>query len=280
MSNTIKLFLEDSTFAHCTFSTNPTVQTNFESPIEWDRSGNYNPQDLVVYTENLLHKVNDRERGSGKNIAWLVESPGVIPYQTQWLYNNGDKFDVIWTHDESILNKWDHAILLPIGGSWLADEDKGIHLKTKDFSIIASEKKELQGHKLRHAIIAGSGGRIDVYGSCRGRHLTLYHKIEGLKDYRYHFALENIISGHYFSEKLIDSFMTGCIPIYWGTKYINQYFNTDGMIIFNELKELPELLKQCTKEFYDLKMDVIKENYELAKKYRLAEDRIPDLINR
>ena len=278
MWSTLKIFLEDSTFAHCTFSTNPTVQTNFESPIEWDRSGKYKPQDLVVYTENLLHKVNDREKGSGKNIAWLVESPGVIPYQTQWLYNNGDKFDAIWTHDESILNKWDHAILLPIGGCWLADEDKGIHPKTKDFSIIASEKKELQGHKLRHAIIAGSEGRIDVYGSCGGRHLTIDKKITGLKDYRYHFALENVTTGHYFSEKLIDAFMTGCIPIYWGAKYIDQYFNTDGMIIFNKLSELPALLKQCTAEFYNSKINIIEENYKLAEKYRLAEDRIPSIL--
>ncbi|MDB4396042.1 glycosyltransferase family 10 [bacterium] len=275
MKGTIKIFIEDNTFAHCKFSS-PSDSTNFEDPIIWDRSGSYVTDDLVVYTDNLLDKVDQRQDGSGKNIAWLVESPGIIPYQTKWLYNNGDKFDAIWTHDESILNKWDHAKLLPIGGCWLLDECKNIHSKSKDFSIIASTKRELPGHKIRHAVIAGGGNKIDVWGGCKNRHID--NKFIGLKDYRYHFAIENVISGYYFSEKLIDTFMTGCIPIYWGTKYIDQFFNTDGMIIFNELKELPALLKQCTPEFYDSKLDIIKENFELAKKYRLAEDRIPELL--
>ena len=72
--------------------------------------------------------------------------------------------------------------------------------------------------------------------------------------------------------------MTGCIPIYWGAKYIDQYFNTDGMIIFNKLSELPALLKQCTAEFYNSKINIIEENYKLAEKYRLAEDRIPSIL--
>lgn len=275
--STIKIYLEDSIFAHCKYSSNPAHIPNDISPVEWDRTSNYTNGDLVVWTDNnLIKRMNRSSRG--KNIAWLVESPEIIPDQTNWIIENGDKFDSIWTHDERVLQKWDHAILLPIGGCWLREEEKGIHPKTKNFSIIASWKKHLLGHKLRYSIIAGAGKNIDVWGSAQGSHLHLQEKIYGLKDYRYHFAIENCISGYYFSEKLIDSFMTGCIPIYWGTQHISEFFNTDGMIIFNELKELPELLKQCTEKFYNSNINIIKENYELAKKYRLAEDRIPEII--
>jgi len=273
----LKIYLEDSMFAHCKYSSNAPNIPNDESPMEWDRTSNYTNEDLVVWTDSSMFKRINR-LGKGKNIAWLVESPVCVPDETNWLIDNGDKFDSIWTHDERVLRKWNHAILLPIGGCWLREEEKIIHPKTKDFSIIASWKNYHTGHNLRHSIITGASKyNIDVWGSAPSARY-LHEKIYGLKDYRYHFAIENCISGYYFSEKLIDAFMAGCIPIYWGTQYIDQFFNTDGMIIFNELKELPELLKKCTPEFYESNKSVIEENYNLAKKYRLAEDTIPSLL--
>jgi hypothetical protein len=273
----LKIYIEDVMFAHCKYSSNALYIPNDVAPIEWVRTSNYTNDDLVVWTESSFLKRQARSEES-KNIAWIVESPAAIPDETNWILENGDKFNSIWTHDERVLKKWDHAILLPIGGCWLRDEEKKIYDKTKDFSIIASGKAYLPGHILRHNIIAGVGKNIDVWGSAQGPLLHLISKIHGLKEYRYHFAIENCISGYYFSEKLVDAFMTGCIPIYWGTQYIDQFFNIDGMIIFNELKELPELLKRCTPEFYESKKSIIEENYNLAKNYRLAEDKIPSLL--
>ncbi len=56
------------------------------------------------------------------------------------------------------------------------------------------------------------------------------------------------------------------------------FFNIDGMICYDEVKELPNILQTCNEELYLSKMDAIKENFELAKKYRLAEETIPDII--
>ena len=55
-------------------------------------------------------------------------------------------------------------------------------------------------------------------------------------------------------------------------------FNVDGMLCFEDIKELPELLKKCTPEYYESKMDAIKDNFERAQKYRLAELSIPKLL--
>jgi len=55
-------------------------------------------------------------------------------------------------------------------------------------------------------------------------------------------------------------------------------FNVDGMLCFEDIKELPELLKGCTPEYYESKKEAMKENFELAKKYRLAELTIPSFI--
>ncbi len=50
------------------------------------------------------------------------------------------------------------------------------------------------------------------------------------------------------------------------------------MVCFDELKHLPELLPSCTTEFYESKLDAVKENFELAQNYRLAEEAIPNII--
>ena len=44
------------------------------------------------------------------------------------------------------------------------------------------------------------------------------------------------------------------------------------MIIFNDLLDLKEKLKLCTEKFYNEKLNVIRDNFETAKKYTLAED--------
>ena len=120
-----------------------------------------------------------------------------------------------------------------------------------------------------------TNNNIDIFG---GGYNPLEDKINGLKDYRYHFCIENMKRDYWFTEKLIDCFVTGTIPIYWGCPSIGEFFNTEGMLIFDNIAELPELLKLCTSNYYESKLDVIKENFKLSQKYRLAELSISNLL--
>ena len=54
--------------------------------------------------------------------------------------------------------------------------------------------------------------------------------------------MENNKTEYYFSEKLLDVILTGAVPIYWGCKSIGNYFNTEGMLLFDNKEELFELL--------------------------------------
>ena len=72
--------------------------------------------------------------------------------------------------------------------------------------------------------------------------------------------------------------MTGSLPIYWGCPSIGDFFNTDGMLCFEDINELPAILTGCTDEYYESKLDAMKENFILAQKYRLAELTIPSLM--
>ena len=272
MAKTLKIYLQDSAFAHCIFSNNPMPPKQLTDKVKWVREDTYSSEDIVVWTDIDIPSSLYRP---GSNIAWLVEAWDHIPDLYNFVQRHSNKFKAIWTHDKVLLETCPNAVKLPFGGCWIDEFDWGIHSKSKQFSIIASAKRQHPGHIQRHQIIAGAGDKVDIFG---GGYNPLKDKIEGLKDYRYHFCIENIKRDYWFTEKLIDCFVTGTIPLYWGCPSIGDFFNTDGMICYNEVKELPDILQTCNEELYLSKMDAIKENFELAKKYRLAEETIPYII--
>lgn len=256
----VKLSLKDECFNHCIFSNNPLPPTSFAKFIEWDRKTvNAN----TIYTDLSI------KEAPVNSVVWLIEPRELIPMVYNFIEQNASKYKFIWTHDKDILNKFKNAVFVPLGGCWIKEQDRKIHKKTKNFSIIASSKKIITGHKLRHDIIKASEGHIDVYGN---GYTHIPYKLDGLKDYRFHFTIENSKKDFWFTEKLIDCLQTGTIPIYWGCPSIDKFFNPEGFIIFNSLPELKEKLKTCTPEYYESKKEAIAENFELSKKFILAED--------
>jgi hypothetical protein len=260
----INLSIQDSSFQHCEFSNNPLPPTSFSKHINWDRC---TVDKNTIYTDNHIHSA------PAESNIWLLEPVGVIPNIYNYVLENKERFKRIWTHEKNIFEKFNNAQFVPVGGCWISSSDRIIHNKFKNISIIASDKKNLEGHKLRHNVISVFKNSIDAYGNEYTPFKQFYcNKIEGLKDYRFHIAIENCKRDYYFSEKLIDCFATGTIPIYWGCPSIGQFFNIDGMILFNSIEELKEKLELCTPEYYESKKEAILNNFELAKQYYLAED--------
>jgi len=177
-----------------------------------------------------------------------------------------------------------------MGTTWMnkMDQTKGnvmtIYKKNKLCSIIASNKRWTSGHKLRHVIIdyliKNNINIVDFYG---GRFNNLPQKINGLKDYMFSITIENCKSDYYFTEKLIDCFLTGTVPIFWGCPSIHKFFNVKGMLIFNTLQECINIINTLTIEKYTRMLPYIKENFETAKKYtrfKFNEEAIMELINK
>ena len=50
------------------------------------------------------------------------------------------------------------------------------------------------------------------------------------KDYKFMIAMENDKADGYITEKILNAFTSGAIPIYWGSSNINQIFNHDAFI--------------------------------------------------
>lgn len=259
-----KIHILDSIFSHA----KSTSLDNTPEMFEWVWSPSEN---LTVFSDNHVNIVDSIK--CEKKIAWLIESPCLTKSAYNYVKNNSQKFERIFTFDKDILNDCKNSDLVPIGGCWILDKDIKIYTKTKNVSIISSEKKFLEGHRLRHEVI-DNVKNLDVFG--RG-YSPISNKIEGLKDYRFSIVIENCKMDYYFTEKLIDCFATGTIPIYWGCPSIGDFFDTNGIITFNNIDELKIILNNLEGE-YEKRLPSIKKNFELSQKYLVADNLIYNLI--
>lgn len=68
-------------------------------------------------------------------------------------------------------------------------------------------------------------------------------KIEFLKNYKFSFAIENVSHEGYCTEKIIESFAAGTIPIYWGDKKVTNYFNKKAFINCHDYSSIEEVIE-------------------------------------
>ena len=239
---------------------------NHPTEFEWDSNTN---GEHLIFMDNDVLKVS-----SYKNkfkFAWLLEPECLIPKAYKFVKNNLEKFDLIFTHNERILKMTDRAKFVPLGGMWIEPEHRYVQEKTKLNSFLFSDKNGAPGHRLRHEI-AGKFSGFDKFGKGARKHLKT--KTTALKDYMFSITVENTKEDYWFTEKILDCFAVGTIPIYWGCPSIGDFFDTNGILIFDNIDELESILNNLTPELYYDKLESVKINYEKSKRYWIADDLI------
>jgi hypothetical protein len=260
----MKVFLQDKSFSHCLFSNNPLPPVQFSDDIQWDRSERYTDDDVVIYTDGMIRR---SRRNKAKDIAWLVEPRAIQLDNYKFLEQNYTNFYKVFTHD-ALLLRLPNAAFIPFNGCWISKKDFAIYPKTKDVSIICSNKRFLPEHRMRHECIERFGQSIGVFGN---GYRLIGSKLEGLRDYRFHIVIENDRRDFFFTEKLIDCFVTGAIPIYRGCPSIHEFFDMEGIITFSEIEELVEILRFAKEDTYRSRSVGVTTNFQLAQQYLLAE---------
>lgn len=87
--------------------------------------------------------------------------------------------------------------------------------------------------------------------------ISLFDKTTKMYEpYRFNIAFENDITPGYINEKIFNAFLSGCIPIFDGTRDIFKYFNKKAFIYAGDFENLKELCE------YVLKVENDKELYE------------------
>ena len=220
---------------------------------------------IAIYTDFSTHLIKNNKLKHSYNIAWIIESPEYSRY------NNLEDFDLILTHDEHILNSYNKSRLFPIGGCWVDPKFEKFN-KTKDISIIASEKTYTYGQQLRHEIIRNFN--LDVYG--RGYN-QIDNKSTALFDYKFSVVIENCSSKFYFSEKLIDCFISKVIPIYFGSQILPKEFDENGIIKFSSFEDF-KILYENFNFCYDDYIKSVEYNRKVALDYIVPEDRLVKIL--
>lgn len=213
-------------------------------------------------------------------VGWLLEPRTLRLDHYKDVKEHRRSFGTILTYDAELLEE-DGFEFYPYGGSWIAFDQWGMHEKTKNISIIASDKNTTEGHKLRHEIIKRFGDQIDVYGS---GYNPIESKFEALAPYRYSIVVESGRFDYYFTEKLIDCLSVGTIPIYWGCPSIQKFFNLNSIFDFEYLFELVLIMSTASELTYNQFWEAIEENLKRARQFAICEDWIwnnyPELFGR
>lgn len=271
----LKVNIFDNTCAHHVRDDGYFTSTDGRKPREISFVHKQQEYDgITIFTDNfILNTPVVTSVKSNIKIAWCLESPAVMPRVHNNIHQVADNFDYVFTYRTDLIEQ-DPKKFIPNtpGGAYLKDEFFGLYTnnKNKFCSNIFSAKRDLEGHKLRHHINR-SIPQVDGFGS--GTHPGapfLRDKSPALAPYMFSFIIENIKYPHYFTEKLIDCLLAGCVPIYWGAPNIGDYFNLDGFIIFNSFDELKD--KKITKQDYLDRLQAIAENYKTALLYKSSDD--------
>jgi len=276
--------LVDDQFTGSTSASSTQPETDGLGLLHWERDVDPDTSHpLVVFTNTSLAEAS-RYRARRK-VAWLLESPDVHTHMTDVVLSNPRLFDLVVTNDRDLARRLPRAVHVPAAGCWIPPGRQLVHRKTGWCSMIASRKADTAGHKFRLEVaeaVQRAGWGVDLYGRGHGGVRgfgELADKSDGLVGYHYSITMENCRAPGYFSEKLIDCFRTGTIPVYWGALEVPEFFDPDGILAFDSIEELPGLLQRATPQHWERVRGSVEENFRTAARYRAVEDRMFEVLS-
>lgn len=241
-----------------------------------DRLGSGTVADMLP-TDHLLTYPKTKLYWSRKvppRLSLMIVEPDVIHKKHlllarlfQW------RFHCILTKNADLLRICPKARFFFYGGTQLQSPESVDSRKSEMCSLIASNRRLLQGHRLRHDVVEEVRKRkLDV--EIMGRAYRPFdHKEAGLAPFRYTVAIENIQEPRYFTEKIVDACLCRTVPIYWGAPDIGHYFDLDGVIVCQTRDEICNAIARVSAEDYVKRKTAIENNFRRALTYTDVERR-------
>lgn len=234
------------------------------------------PRDLVLFQDpDAKAFLEGRHTITASTpIAWLHEPRGVLPevYAAVTSPAGLARFAGVVSHDAAVLKAFRAAGRLAFqAGGWATWVPRALWSaspsKSKMVSIVASPKRWLPGHALRHEVIQAFPF-IEAFGK---EYTDLPCKSGAHVPFRFSVVIENSRVQGYSTEKLVDSLLCGCVPFYWGSSASSLSkvgFDLNGILAWETLEDLRRLLKsKATAKVYEGLRDVIRRNYLVAKRH-------------
>lgn len=218
-------------------------------------------QAVTFYTDICLPQAIG---APGRKVAWLIEPPWKQSHYKFAAEHQGEFEAVLSFLREPVAR---NGLFYAFGGSYIALEDWAVYDKTEMVSLMLSRKRTAPGHILRHE---AAKMPLDVWGH---GYRVFDTPVQPFRPYRYSVVIDPWAGDYFFNERLVDCISQGTVPIYWGCPGIGHFFDRRGIIQFQHMDELEEILTGVVSEAdYRSRLPYIRLNLELAKRYRCAED--------
>jgi len=274
----------DGHFAHDKYS----VAGRDAEYVNWDRELK-NLDNPTFYSHMEMFKIDKLNTPKENSYGLIFESRGIELQTYSSVESLIPKFNKVFTHNSEYLKKYENCKWIPGGGIWVggradtphAEGEIKIQEKSKLCSIVSSNKQMCRGHLTRLGImnLVHHNNKIDKFFGVGGPtdNSGWIPIFRSLKDYMFSIVIENYVDDLYITEKILNCFATGTIPIYLGSPNIGSIFNENGIIQLNNIKsteEFHDLFKKLSNEDYYSRMDAIKDNFNRCLKYKSIEDYI------
>lgn len=244
------------------------INENIKNPDWWfvlHGSGIKNKETVKCDPENIVYislEASERQNKVSKNFleqfSQIVISDKTIQHKNI-LYHNGTTWYVGINvqrkgNKHYFENKTDH--------NYNFFKNLKVSNKLDRISLIISNKNNFPGHRKRlkfvQALMNSSIGKfIDFYGHGFN---DIPDKLDTLIKYKYHLVLENNSIDTYWSEKLGDAYLGFTLPIYYGCKNLDEYFDKNSFvqIDINNIKESIQTIHDLlNKNIYKEKLEFI-----------------------
>lgn len=237
------------------------LRSNYDSFPEKFGSGD---GAVNFYVDNNVYYLEDK--ADDKGIALLVEPRAIIPGTYNWIAQKYNRFKHVFTFDSRLLATLPNAKLLLYGqitAEFPNDE------KTKNISMVCSNKNFCEGHLTRQRIAFEVSNLIDTYGKFNGGAYCDDKDI--YSGYRFNVAMENYRDGYYFTEKICNCLASKTVPIYYGCPHIGEFFNMNGIIAVENPNHIPIVIKEILRDpegEYNKRREAIEDNFNRVQKYR------------
>ena len=205
---------------------------------------------IAFYTENIMVDINYADYIIGNyHINYLDR---YFEYSVPFLYRDKGSIDKI---REKALN--------------------GI-IRNNFCAAVISNCGSFYGFRLHFIEKLSKYKKVDMGGKCKNNiNKKITDKIQFLSNYKFSIAMENSKGDGYLSEKIVDSFLAGTIPIYYGGYMLDEIINQKTYILIKGVKDMDEKIEYIKKIDNDINL-----YKSIMKEKPILDDNFVDKINK
>lgn len=212
-----------------------------------------------------LWMYGQRLRGTRAGFSIVIAEPRPIHWYHLGLTRLfAKRFQHVLTSDKWLLDSISNAHNFVYGDAWIQHWRSIDTTKTSMLSVIASKKRRLRGHRLRHMAVDWLRRNCIDAGIFGRAYAKLEDKADGLARYRYSIVIENTRQPGYITEKIIDALLMRCVPIYWGAPDIDTYFDAGSIIQCTSFEEITAAVASLSEVDCAARSDAIEINRKSA----------------